>query len=129
MLKLRFPAFVSPVQSRDRQIQTDRQTDRQADLLIPGQSSHYRQHSLTTSSAFDPRNVEFLDKPSDCQFPNNHAPCNQLKVTAQLSLAVSLHSTSFTAARDYPTLRCKRHSVHDKCAANVCSLNLIARKL
>lgn len=57
------------------------------------------------SSALEPRNAEFLDKLNDCQLPNNHAPCNQLNVTAQLSLAVSLHSTSFTAARDYSTLR------------------------
>jgi hypothetical protein len=81
------------------------------------------------SSAFDPRNVEFIDKLSDCQLPTNHAPCKQLNVTAQPSLAVSLHSTSFTAARDYPTLRSKRHSADDICAANVSSLNLIARKL
>lgn len=81
------------------------------------------------SSALDPQNAEFLDKLSDCQFPNNHVLCNQLNVTAQLSLGVSLHSTSFTAALDYPMLRCKRHSVDDICAANVSSLNLIARKL
>jgi len=61
------------------------------------------------SSALDPRNSEFLDKLSDCQLPNKHAPCNQLNVAARLSLAVSLHSTSFTAARDYPVLRCKRY--------------------
>jgi len=62
------------------------------------------------SSALDPRNAEFLDKLSDCQLPNNHAPCNQLNLTARLSLAVLLHSTSFTAACDYPMLRCKRYT-------------------
>lgn len=61
------------------------------------------------SSAVDPRNAEFLDKLSDCQLPSNHAPCNQLNVTARPYLAVSLHSTSFTGARDFPVLRCKRY--------------------